>query len=161
MIDAGMMLRSPESPSKQVARMSFDVGAVTSHRVSLCFHARIPIQWLAVCVFPDPRPASMRNVSYSPSSGSLWCGNASISHRTCQSAASSWALGQCRLFFAKSAKTFSCAFVSIRLKIPLPPQIRRPRQGERTVLRVFFQFLPKNGALTPDYLVFYKNSGYN
>jgi hypothetical protein len=43
--------------------MSFEVGAVTNHRVFGCFHALMPIQWLAVWVFPDPRPASIKNVS--------------------------------------------------------------------------------------------------
>ncbi len=74
--------------------------------------ARMPIQWLAVCVFPDPRPASIRKVSYSPSSGSLWCAKACKCHRTCQMAASSCCLGQCLLFCANFFNISSCLSVN-------------------------------------------------
>jgi len=43
-ISPPMILRSPLSPSKQVARISFEVGAVTNQRVLSYFQARIPIQ---------------------------------------------------------------------------------------------------------------------
>ena len=89
------MFINPESPSKQVARISFDVGAVTNQRVPGYFQARIPIQWEAVWVLPDPRPANMSNVSYSPPSGSCWWGSACMAHLICQMAASNCGLGQC------------------------------------------------------------------
>ena len=44
----GMMFSKPESPSKHVARMSFDVGAVTNQRVPENNAALMPIQLDAV-----------------------------------------------------------------------------------------------------------------
>ena len=89
----GMTAKSPESPSKQVARTSALVGAETSHRVPGCSHAHHQICSAAVRVFPAPRPASSSQIDHQLPWGSTWWLWASVSHLALLAKAILWVSG--------------------------------------------------------------------
>ena len=122
-----MIASSPESPSKQVARTSAEVGAATSQRVPGSVHAHQPICSAAVRVFPAPRPASSSQTVHQSPGGRIWWSWAVVSHFALHAKASLCASGN-RAYWALTLSSLSSS-ISGSAILGLPAGFQRSQQG--------------------------------